>query len=145
MHANCFCSCFMYTLVELIKLLNQHSAGIVILVALFIWDNKKEEEQLAQISRDETLSRLPLRLSTNRIVELVQLRDSVRPVSTFFFLWTLSVSPVSIFLFLNVHYSMYHYRQVGRFVSFSFSMFIIFLLSFHYSIDFCCLLFPPQV
>ncbi|XP_039126717.1 protein LOW PSII ACCUMULATION 1, chloroplastic isoform X1 [Dioscorea cayenensis subsp. rotundata] len=54
--------------------------GIVILVALFIWDNKKEEEQLAQISRDETLSRLPLRLSTNRIVELVQLRDSVRPV-----------------------------------------------------------------
>ncbi|KAJ0980664.1 hypothetical protein J5N97_008919 [Dioscorea zingiberensis] len=54
--------------------------GIVILVALFIWDNKKEEEQLAQISRDETLSRLPLRLSTNRIVELVQLRDAVRPV-----------------------------------------------------------------
>lgn len=52
----------------------------MILVALFIWDNKKEEEQLAQISRDETLSRLPLRLSTNRIVELVQLRDSVRPV-----------------------------------------------------------------
>eukprot|EP00262_Sarcandra_glabra_P002216 TRINITY_DN12483_c0_g1_i4.p1 TRINITY_DN12483_c0_g1~~TRINITY_DN12483_c0_g1_i4.p1 ORF type:complete len:371 (-),score=86.86 TRINITY_DN12483_c0_g1_i4:304-1416(-) len=54
--------------------------GIIILVALFIWDNKKEEEQLAQISRDETLSRLPLRLSTNRIVELVQLRDTTRPV-----------------------------------------------------------------
>ncbi|CAO2839738.1 unnamed protein product [Amaranthus hypochondriacus] len=54
--------------------------GIVILVALFLWDNKKEEEQLAQITRDETLSRLPLRLSTNRIVELVQLRDTVRPV-----------------------------------------------------------------
>ncbi|KAK7284667.1 hypothetical protein RJT34_19417 [Clitoria ternatea] len=54
--------------------------GIVVLVALFFWDNKKEEEQLAQISRDETLSRLPLRLSTNRIVELVQLRDTVRPV-----------------------------------------------------------------
>ncbi|KAF6142649.1 hypothetical protein GIB67_015135 [Kingdonia uniflora] len=54
--------------------------GIVVLVALFIWDNKKEEEQLVQISRDETLSRLPLRLSTNRIVELVQLRDTVRPV-----------------------------------------------------------------
>ena len=51
------------------------------LVALFFWDNRKEEEQLAQISRDETLSRLPLRLSTNRIVELVQLRDTVRPVS----------------------------------------------------------------
>ncbi|GAA0172445.1 hypothetical protein LIER_26271 [Lithospermum erythrorhizon] len=55
--------------------------GIVVLVALLLWDNKKEEEQLAQISRDETLSRLPLRLSTNRIVELVQLRDTVRPVS----------------------------------------------------------------
>lgn len=50
-------------------------------MALFFWDNKKEEEQLAQISRDETLSRLPLRLSTNRVVELVQLRDTVRPVS----------------------------------------------------------------
>ncbi|CAN6468348.1 unnamed protein product [Victoria cruziana] len=55
-------------------------AGIIVLVALFIWDNKKEEEQLAQISRDETLSRLPLRLSTSRIVELVQLRDTARPV-----------------------------------------------------------------
>ncbi|XP_061369382.1 protein LOW PSII ACCUMULATION 1, chloroplastic [Gastrolobium bilobum] len=54
--------------------------GIVVFVALFFWDNKKEEEQLAQISRDETLSRLPLRLSTNRVVELVQLRDTVRPV-----------------------------------------------------------------
>ncbi|RWR73861.1 Tetratricopeptide repeat-containing domain-containing protein [Cinnamomum micranthum f. kanehirae] len=54
--------------------------GIIVLVALFFWDNKKEEEQLAQISRDETLSRLPLRLSTNRIVELVQLRDTSRPV-----------------------------------------------------------------
>ncbi|XP_042395569.1 protein LOW PSII ACCUMULATION 1, chloroplastic-like [Zingiber officinale] len=57
-----------------------NAGGIIILVALFIWDNKKEEEQLAQISRDETLSRLPLRLSTNRIVELVQLRDTCRPV-----------------------------------------------------------------
>ncbi|XP_059295122.1 protein LOW PSII ACCUMULATION 1, chloroplastic [Lycium ferocissimum] len=54
--------------------------GIVVFVALLVWDNKKEEEQLAQILRDETLSRLPLRLSTNRIVELVQLRDTVRPV-----------------------------------------------------------------
>ncbi|XVE73297.1 hypothetical protein DITRI_Ditri11bG0106200 [Diplodiscus trichospermus] len=54
--------------------------GIIVLVSLFFWDNKKEEEQLAQISRDETLSRLPLRLSTNRVVELVQLRDTVRPV-----------------------------------------------------------------
>ncbi|KAF8015086.1 hypothetical protein BT93_H0779 [Corymbia citriodora subsp. variegata] len=54
--------------------------GIIVLVALFFWDNKKEEEQLAQISRNETLSRLPLRLSTSRVVELVQLRDTVRPV-----------------------------------------------------------------
>ncbi|OMO63802.1 Tetratricopeptide-like helical [Corchorus capsularis] len=54
--------------------------GIIVLVALLFWDNKKEEEQLAQISRDETLSRLPLRLSTSRVVELVQLRDTVRPV-----------------------------------------------------------------
>ncbi|KAJ8768626.1 hypothetical protein K2173_023530 [Erythroxylum novogranatense] len=54
--------------------------GIIALVALFFWDNKKEEEQIAQITRDETLSRLPLRLSTNRVVELVQLRDTVRPV-----------------------------------------------------------------
>jgi len=68
-------------LLKMTKLLNQHSTGIIVLVALFLWDNKKEEEQLAQISRDETLSRLPLRLSTNRVVELVQLRDTVRPVS----------------------------------------------------------------
>ncbi|KAK9756987.1 hypothetical protein RND81_01G133800 [Saponaria officinalis] len=54
--------------------------GVVVLVALFLWENKKEEQQLAQISRNETLSRLPLRLSTNRVVELVQLRDTVRPV-----------------------------------------------------------------
>ncbi|XP_028555526.1 protein LOW PSII ACCUMULATION 1, chloroplastic isoform X2 [Dendrobium catenatum] len=54
--------------------------GIIILAGLFFWDNKKEEEQLSQITRDETLSRLPLRLSTNRIVELVQLRDTARPV-----------------------------------------------------------------
>lgn len=40
---------------------------------------------MVQITRDETLSRLPLRLSTNRVVELVQLRDTVRPVSFFFF------------------------------------------------------------
>lgn len=39
---------------------------------------------MVQITRDETLSRLPLRLSTNRVVELVQLRDTVRPVSLFF-------------------------------------------------------------
>ncbi|KAM1169596.1 hypothetical protein ACFX19_031896 [Malus domestica] len=54
--------------------------GLIVLVALFLWENKREEEQLSQISRDENLSRLPLRLSTNRVVELVQLRDTVRPV-----------------------------------------------------------------
>ncbi|CAH9097132.1 unnamed protein product [Cuscuta europaea] len=54
--------------------------GIVVFIALLLWDNKKEEEQLVQITRDETLSRLPIRLSTNRIVELVQLRNTVRPV-----------------------------------------------------------------
>jgi hypothetical protein len=68
-------------LLKMTKVLNQHSIGIIVLAALFFWDNKKEEEQLAQISRDETLSRLPLRLSTNRVVELVQLRDTARPVS----------------------------------------------------------------
>ncbi|KAL7112703.1 hypothetical protein ACP275_04G018800 [Erythranthe tilingii] len=54
--------------------------GIVVFVALYLWENKKEEEQLALITRNETLSRLPLRLSTNRVVELVQLRDTARPV-----------------------------------------------------------------
>lgn len=82
------------------KLLNQQSTGIIVLVALFFWDNKKEEEQLAQISRDETLSRLPLRLSTNRVVELVQLRDTVRPVSidALFFC---SSNPSSYSLYVN--------------------------------------------
>lgn len=68
-------------LFKMTKFLNQLSTGIIVLVALLLWDNKREEEQLAQISRNETLSRLPLRLSTNRVVELVQLRDTVRPVS----------------------------------------------------------------
>lgn len=67
-------------LLEMLPLISEHSIGIIVLAALFFWDNKKEEEQLAQISRDETLSRLPLRLSTNRVVELVQLRDTARPV-----------------------------------------------------------------
>ncbi|KAL2649640.1 hypothetical protein R1flu_017768 [Riccia fluitans] len=54
--------------------------GIAAFVALFIWDNKKEEEQIARISRDETLSRLPVQLQSNRIVELSQLRESTRPI-----------------------------------------------------------------
>jgi hypothetical protein len=52
-----------------------------VLMALFLWENKKEEQQITNISRNETLSRLPVRLSTNRITELVQLRDITRPVS----------------------------------------------------------------
>uniref|UniRef100_J3KZT1 Uncharacterized protein n=1 Tax=Oryza brachyantha TaxID=4533 RepID=J3KZT1_ORYBR len=58
----------------------EHTAGIIVLVALYFWENKKEEQQITQISRNETLSRLPVRLSTNRITELVQLRDITRPV-----------------------------------------------------------------
>ncbi|CAM0881201.1 unnamed protein product [Alopecurus aequalis] len=54
--------------------------GIIVLVALFFWENRKEEQQITNISRNETLSRLPVRLSTNRITELVQLRDITRPV-----------------------------------------------------------------
>lgn len=79
---------------------NQQCPGIILLVALFLWENKKEEEQLAQITRNETLSRLPLRLSTNRIVELVQLRDTVRPVSIValrFFLQSLCI-PASLII-----------------------------------------------
>ncbi|EFJ05959.1 hypothetical protein SELMODRAFT_162731 [Selaginella moellendorffii] len=55
-------------------------AGIVAFVSLFIWDSKKEETQMSQITRNETLSRLPVRLGTGRIVEVVQLRGITRPV-----------------------------------------------------------------
>jgi len=51
-----------------------------VFVWLFRLDTQKEEEQIVRISRDETLSRLPLRMQSGRIVELVQLRDSSRPV-----------------------------------------------------------------
>lgn len=85
---------------KLAWLSNQHLTGIVVLVALFLWDNRKEEEQLAQISQDEALSRLPLRLSTNRIVELVQLRDTCRPVSTDFASQSLHL--IVILLLLNI-------------------------------------------
>lgn len=57
-------------------------AGGGVFVALYLWENKKEEEQIFRITRDERLSRLPLRLSTGRIVELVQLRENTRPVGT---------------------------------------------------------------
>jgi hypothetical protein len=72
---------FFSALLKITNLLNQPTAGIVVLVALFLWENKKEEQQITNISRNETLSRLPVRLSTNRITELVQLRDITRPVS----------------------------------------------------------------
>lgn len=79
-------------------------------MALFLWENKKEEEQLAQISRNESLSRLPLRLSTNRVVELVQLRDTVRPVSTntYFFhhLCWLDIGAVHFILYICLLYSL---------------------------------------
>ncbi|EYU46691.1 hypothetical protein MIMGU_mgv1a006096mg [Erythranthe guttata] len=65
---------------ETLKNAGINIGGIVVFVALYLWENKKEEEQLALITRNETLSRLPLRLSTNRVVELVQLRDTARPV-----------------------------------------------------------------
>ncbi|KAL3572420.1 hypothetical protein D5086_026324 [Populus alba] len=57
-----------------------NTGGIIVLVALFFWDNKRGEEQLAEITKDETLSSLPSHLSTNQVVKLVQLRDTVRPV-----------------------------------------------------------------
>jgi hypothetical protein len=69
------------------KVLNQQSTGIIVLVALFFWDNKRGEEQLAEFTKDETLSSLPFHLSTNQVVELVQLRDTVRPVSNKTFLF----------------------------------------------------------
>ncbi|KAH9786347.1 protein LOW PSII ACCUMULATION 1 [Citrus sinensis] len=74
-------------LIETAENLAINIGGIIVFITLFLWDNKKEEEQLAQISQDETLSRLPLRLSTNRIVELVQLRGTVRPGERRLFPW----------------------------------------------------------
>ena len=50
------------------------------LLALFLWEQRQEEEQLARVSRDETLSRLPLRLQSGKVVELVQMRGTTRPV-----------------------------------------------------------------
>jgi hypothetical protein len=79
---------------------NQQCAGIVVFVALFLWDSKKEEEQIAQISRNETLSRLPLRLSTNRVVELVQLRDTVRPVSIYVIFSSVFSLPSALYFFI---------------------------------------------
>lgn len=82
MNNNLMLYLFHYSItLKMIEIFNQYPAGIVVLVALYFWENKKEEKQITQISRNETLSRLPVRLSTNRIIELVQLRDINRPVS----------------------------------------------------------------
>ncbi|GJP45926.1 hypothetical protein CLOM_g5261 [Closterium sp. NIES-68] len=54
--------------------------GGVAMVALYVWEQRREEEQMGRVSRDETLSRLPLRLQTGKVVELVQLRGTTRPV-----------------------------------------------------------------
>ncbi|KAL9384991.1 hypothetical protein Peur_022001 [Populus x canadensis] len=56
---------------KMTKVLNQQSAGIIVLLALFFWDNKRGEDQLAEITKDETLSSLPLHLSTNQGKETV--------------------------------------------------------------------------
>lgn len=50
-------------------------------MALFLWEQRREEEQMQRVARDETLSRLPLRLQSGRVVELVALRGTTRPVS----------------------------------------------------------------
>ena len=47
---------------------------------LYQWDQGKEEEQLARLSRDENLSRLPLRIGGEKVVKLNELRESTRPV-----------------------------------------------------------------
>lgn len=67
-------------LVETLQNLAINIGGGGAFVALYLWENRKEEEQISRITRDETLSRLPVRLATNRIVELTQLRENTRPV-----------------------------------------------------------------
>jgi hypothetical protein len=101
MHFLCYLFLFLIRQI-IIELLNQRTAGIVVLVALYFWENKKEEKQITQISRNETLSRLPVRLSTNRIVELVQLRDINRPVSIILFVFLIASSQL---LSLHVYFT----------------------------------------
>ncbi|CAI5946475.1 unnamed protein product [Closterium sp. NIES-64] len=55
--------------------------GGAAMVGLYLWEQRREEEQMGRVSRDETLSRLPLRLQSGKVVELVQLRGTTRPVS----------------------------------------------------------------
>jgi hypothetical protein len=108
MHFLCYLFLFLIRQI-IIELLNQRTAGIVVLVALYFWENKKEEKQITQISRNETLSRLPVRLSTNRIVELVQLRDINRPVSIIFFVSLIASSQL---LSLNVYFTSFLFSHL---------------------------------
>eukprot|EP00897_Mesotaenium_endlicherianum_P007708 jgi/Mesen1/6966/ME000360S06220 len=55
-------------------------AGAAVFVALFLWDQRKEEEQIVRVARNETLSRLPLRVGSDRVLALSQLRETTRPV-----------------------------------------------------------------
>ncbi|CAI7741686.1 unnamed protein product [Closterium sp. NIES-53] len=54
--------------------------GGAAMVGLYLWEQRREEEQMGRVSRDETLSRLPLRLQSGKVVELVQLRGTTRLV-----------------------------------------------------------------
>jgi hypothetical protein len=108
MHFLCYLFLFLIRQI-IIELLNQRTVGIVVLVALYFWENKKEEKQITQISRNETLSRLPVRLSTNRIIELVQLRDINRPVSIIFFVSLIASSQL---LSLNVYFTSFLFSHL---------------------------------
>ncbi|CAI5945140.1 unnamed protein product [Closterium sp. NIES-64] len=55
--------------------------GGAAMVGLYLWEQRREEEQMGRVSRDETLSRLPLRLQSGKVVELVQLRGTTRPAA----------------------------------------------------------------
>lgn len=72
-----------------------HGAGGAAFIAIYLWENKKEEEQISRITRDETLSRLPVRLANNRTVELSALRENTRPVS-FYLLQANYANPESL-------------------------------------------------
>lgn len=65
---------------ETVQNLAINIGGGAAFIAIYLWENKKEEEQISRITRDETLSRLPVRLANNRTVELSALRENTRPV-----------------------------------------------------------------
>ncbi|GBG87252.1 hypothetical protein CBR_g45311 [Chara braunii] len=54
--------------------------GIALFAVLYQWDKRGEEQQIRRIARDETLSRLRVRLSTGKSLTLEQLRGTSRPV-----------------------------------------------------------------